>query len=182
MVTLLLVYFITISVSWIAWIPYPPPPTPFPTMPLVLIGHVAAVQKRSHQWCVSLTPSNTKTLGRMTCHCFLRPISRDLSSSSYTTHMICYCSKLTTRLSFSLAGNKLYALLIPIWYFPEGFSQSSGICMKNRQSFNRNYNKIKGVMIEISIIQGLSRKRLFAYHSLNSPLVSEEDKATGMRI
>ena len=34
---------------------------------------------------VSLTPSNTKTIGRMTCHCFLRPIRRDLTSSSYTT-------------------------------------------------------------------------------------------------
>ena len=80
----------------------------------VLIGHVAAAQRRSHQWCISLTPINTKTIGRMTCHCFLLPISRDLPSSSYTTHVICYCSQLTTRLSFSLAGNKLYALLIPI--------------------------------------------------------------------
>ena len=25
---------------------------------------------KSHQWCVSLTPDNTKTMGRMTCHCF----------------------------------------------------------------------------------------------------------------
>ena len=33
-------------------------------------GHVAAARKRSHQWCVSLTPNNTKTMGRMTCHCF----------------------------------------------------------------------------------------------------------------
>ena len=33
--------------------------------------HVAAARKRSHQWCVSLTPKNTKTSGRMTCHCFL---------------------------------------------------------------------------------------------------------------
>ena len=38
------------------------------------------------------------------------------------------------------------------------------------------------LMIEISIIQGLSRKRLFVHHSLNSPLVSEEDKAIGMRM
>ena len=37
------------------------------------MGHLAAAQKRSHQWCVSLTPSNTKTIGRMTCLCFLRP-------------------------------------------------------------------------------------------------------------
>ena len=48
-------------------------------------GHVAAARKRSHQWCVSLTPNNTKTMGRMTCHCFQRPIRRDLTSSSYTT-------------------------------------------------------------------------------------------------
>ena len=48
-------------------------------------GHIAATWKRSHQWCVSLTPNNTKTIGRMTCHCFLRPIRRNLPGSSYTT-------------------------------------------------------------------------------------------------
>ena len=52
------------------------------------VCHVAAAWKRSHQWCVSLTPNNTKTIGRMTCHCFLRPIRRDLTSSSYTTHFL----------------------------------------------------------------------------------------------
>ena len=48
-------------------------------------GQVAAARKRSHRWWVSLTPNNTKTIGRMTCHCFLRPIRRDLTSSSYNT-------------------------------------------------------------------------------------------------
>ena len=50
-------------------------------------SHVAAAGKRSHQWRVSLTPNNTKTIGRMTCHFFLRPIRRDLPSSSYTTRV-----------------------------------------------------------------------------------------------
>ena len=40
------------------------------------------------QWCVSLTPNNTKTIERMTCHCFLRPIRRDLTKSSYTTALL----------------------------------------------------------------------------------------------
>ena len=48
-------------------------------------GHVGTARKRRYQWCVSLTPNNTKTIGRMTCHCFLRPIRRDLMSRSYTT-------------------------------------------------------------------------------------------------
>ena len=43
-------------------------------------GHVGAARKRSHRWCVSLTPNNTKTIGRMTCYCFLPPIRRDLFS------------------------------------------------------------------------------------------------------
>ena len=30
-------------------------------------GNLAASRKRSHQWCVSLTPNNTKTIGRMKC-------------------------------------------------------------------------------------------------------------------
>ena len=53
-----------------------------------------AVQKRLYlssllgQWCVSLTPNNTKTIERMTCHCFLRPIRRDLTNSSYTTALL----------------------------------------------------------------------------------------------
>ena len=49
------------------------------------LGHVAAACKRSHQWCLALTPNNTETIERMTCHCFLRPIRRDHKSSSYTT-------------------------------------------------------------------------------------------------
>ena len=53
------------------------------------VGHVAAARKRGHQWCVSLTPNNTKTMGRMTCHCFQRPIRRDLTSSSYITVKCC---------------------------------------------------------------------------------------------
>ena len=48
--------------------------------------HVPAARKRSHQWCISLTPNNTKTSGRMTCHCVLQhAIGRELPSSSYTT-------------------------------------------------------------------------------------------------
>ena len=53
-----------------------------------------AVQKRFclssllGQWCVSLTPNNTKTIERMTCHCFLRPIRRDLTNSSYITALL----------------------------------------------------------------------------------------------
>ena len=53
-----------------------------------------AVQKRLclssllGQWCVSLTPNNTKTIERMTCHCFLRPIRRDLTNSSYITALL----------------------------------------------------------------------------------------------
>ena len=50
-------------------------------------GILAAAGKRSHQWCVSLTPNNTKTIGRMTCHHYLRPIRRDLENSSYTTRI-----------------------------------------------------------------------------------------------
>ena len=30
-------------------------------------GHVAATRK-SHRWCLTLTPNNTKTIERMTCH------------------------------------------------------------------------------------------------------------------
>ena len=48
-------------------------------------GHVAPAQKRSHKWCLTLTPKNTSIIERMTCHCFLQPIRRDLTSSSYTT-------------------------------------------------------------------------------------------------
>ena len=39
-------------------------------------SHVAIAQKRIHQWCLTLTPSNTETIERMTYHCFLRPIRR----------------------------------------------------------------------------------------------------------
>ena len=41
----------------------------------------------SHQWRVSLIQNNTKTIGRITCYCFVRPIRRYLTNSSYTTRM-----------------------------------------------------------------------------------------------
>ena len=48
-------------------------------------AHVATAWKTSHQWCRTLTPNNIETIERMTCHCFLWQIRRDLMSSSYTT-------------------------------------------------------------------------------------------------
>ena len=56
-----------------------------------LLGHVAAVWKRGYQWCLALTPNNTKTIQRMKCNCFLLPIRRDLTSSSYTALFIIVC-------------------------------------------------------------------------------------------
>ena len=50
------------------------------------MGHVAAALKRSHQWCVFLTPQNTKNIQRMTGHCFLRAIRRDLTSYEQLLH------------------------------------------------------------------------------------------------
>ena len=50
-------------------------------------GDVAADPKISHQWFETLTPNNTKTMGRMTCHCFQPPIRRDLRISCYTGHL-----------------------------------------------------------------------------------------------
>ena len=38
-------------------------------------------------WCVSMTPNNTETIERMTCHCFQLPIRRDLTNSSYSTRV-----------------------------------------------------------------------------------------------
>ena len=62
-----------------------------PWVPEAFLGHVAAAWKRRHHWCISLTPNNTKTMGRMTCHCFQWPIRRDLTSSSYTTGFFSCC-------------------------------------------------------------------------------------------
>ena len=45
------------------------------------LGHVAAAWKRSHHG-VFPWPQNTKTIGRMKCHCFLWPIQRDPSSET----------------------------------------------------------------------------------------------------
>ena len=46
--------------------------------------HVAAARKRSHQWCLTLTPNNTKTTEKMRSPCFLWPIRRHLPSGYYT--------------------------------------------------------------------------------------------------
>jgi len=43
------------------------------------MGHLTAARKGN------VTPNNTETIERIMCHCFLRPIRRDLTSISYTT-------------------------------------------------------------------------------------------------
>ena len=59
---------------------------PHNTVITKMFGSCSSYSGRSHQWCVSLTPKNTKTSGRMTCHCFLQHArkGRELPSSSYT--------------------------------------------------------------------------------------------------
>ena len=46
------------------------------------MGHVAAALKRSHQWCVFLTPKNTKNIQRMTGHCFREQLGETLRVTS----------------------------------------------------------------------------------------------------
>ena len=82
-------------------------------------SHVAAARKRSHQWCVSLTPKKTKTIGRMTCHCFVRPIRRDLPSSSYITILVLGTVGLKIR-SWQIATYTLQLFkkrATNVWYF-----------------------------------------------------------------
>ena len=61
-------------------LPFPLSPASLQNKEASVEGHVAATQK-SHRWCLTLTPNNTKTIERMTCYCFLRPIRRDLTRS-----------------------------------------------------------------------------------------------------
>ena len=49
------------------------------------LGSCSSCSEGKSQWCLTLTPNNTETIETMTCHCFLRPIRRDLTSSSYST-------------------------------------------------------------------------------------------------
>ena len=67
-------------------------------------GHVAAARKRSHQWCLTLTPKNTETI-EMQFYCFLRPIRRDRTSSSYTTEWRA-CRRLCGDWKLSWAGTR----------------------------------------------------------------------------
>ena len=54
-------------------LPFPLSPASLQNKEARVEGHVAATRK-SHRWCLTLTPNNTKTIERMTCHCFLLPI------------------------------------------------------------------------------------------------------------
>ena len=49
-------------------------------------GSRSSCSEKKSQQCLRLTPNNAKTIERMTCHCFLRPITRDIPRSSYTGH------------------------------------------------------------------------------------------------
>ena len=71
----------------------PPPPAKWPKpqynkVSMCDVDCVAAARRRSHQWCLTLTPNSTETIERMTCHCFLQPIRRDL-----TTQLLHNCLK-----------------------------------------------------------------------------------------
>ena len=48
------------------------------------LGSCSSCSQEKSQWCLTLTPNNTETIERMTCHCFLRPIGRDLTSRAPT--------------------------------------------------------------------------------------------------
>ena len=71
-------------------------------------GHVAAARKRSHQWYLTLTPNNTETIERMTCHCFLRSVRRELTSSSYTTVILLLSGPLSFHFFLAIFGQGDY--------------------------------------------------------------------------
>ena len=71
-------------------------------------GHVAAARKRSHQWCLTLTPNNNETIERMTFRCFLRPIRRDLTSSSYTTVILLFSKPSSFHFCLAIFGQGGY--------------------------------------------------------------------------
>ena len=48
-------------------------------------GSCSSCSEEKSPMVVSLIPNNTITIERMTCHCFLQPIRRDLKSSSHIT-------------------------------------------------------------------------------------------------
>ena len=76
-------------------------------------GHVAAAHKRNKsQWCLTLTPNNIETIERMTCHCFLRPIWRDLTSRAPTQLFL-----FTQPYPFPQENN-IYTLNSQIFVFP----------------------------------------------------------------
>ena len=86
-------------------------------------GHVAAARS---EWCLTLTPNNTKTIERMTYHCFLRPIRRDLTSSSCTTEW-------KKRMGYRFVpawiqpctGNSYMSILLSFFFLP--FLQDHGL-------------------------------------------------------
>ena len=49
------------------------------------LGSCSSCSQEKSQWCLTLTPNSTETIKRMTCHCFLWPVRRDLTSCSYST-------------------------------------------------------------------------------------------------
>ena len=76
-----------------------------------------AVQKRLclssllGQWCVSLTPNNTKTIERMTCHCFCDQLGENLRTAP-TLQPYWTCIK-TTRVKMKGVGH--FCLIKKTW-------------------------------------------------------------------
>ena len=56
------------------------------------LSNVAAARKRSHQWCLTLTPNSTETIERIIYHRFLRPIRRPYKQPLRTPiSYLCWC-------------------------------------------------------------------------------------------
>ena len=81
----------------------------------IVVGHVhvAAARRTSHQWCLTLTSNNTKTIDRMTFHCFLRPIRRDVSYFSNRAALVLTIplGKLQKKWAVSCGDATLFSLL-----------------------------------------------------------------------
>ena len=109
-------------------------------------SHVAITQKRIHQWCLTLTPNNTKTIERMTYHCFLRPIRR--GPYEQLLHNRKHSPKTQWRNALHMSkkynnNNKEKTTGLFSFLFPDPFGlrcqSDSGI------AFRRNHNKWKSI-------------------------------------
>ena len=118
---------------------------------------MAAARKRSHPWCLTLTPNNTETIERMICHCFCDQ-SGETSRAAPTqlSSRVCGVSAEGSVEVFIQLLNTLIEYLVPYLYCCLNFNGCDLFLLCLLLVLNLHENNKIGILRNQSLTSGLA--------------------------